>query len=94
MTDSLRTPTWAAQDDLQALDGILGQLAARSTDPDCHWLWERLNAARIYLVNNTWDEYRAQLEFVLEAPDGECDPELQQRTIRVAESLLKAARER
>ncbi len=94
MRDLSRTPAWADQDDLQAIDGILNQLAGQRADPDCHWLWERLNAARMYLVNNTWDEYRAQLEFVLEAPARECDQQLQQRTPRVAENLLKAARER
>jgi hypothetical protein len=93
MIDTSRTPAWADQDELQAIDCILAQLATRPTHPDCEWLSERLNAARGYLVNNTWDEYRAQLEFILEAPtSGNCDQDLLQRATKVVENLLKAAR--
>jgi hypothetical protein len=94
MADTLRSPTWTDQEDLRKIDGVLAALAAKPANIDCQWLYERLYAGRAYLVNRMWAEYRAQLEFVLSAPAGSCDPEMETRAREVAEELLNTAKGR
>jgi hypothetical protein len=94
MADSLQSPAWTEQEDLRKINGILATLATRPASMGCQWLHERLYAARTYLVNRMWAEYRAQLEFVLSAPASECNPEMDTRAREVAEELLSVAKGR
>ncbi len=92
MADSLRSPAWTEQEDLRKINGILTTLATRPANMGCQWLHERLYAARTYMVNRMWAEYRAQLEFVLSAPVSECNTDTRAR--EVAEELLNIAKDR
>ena len=94
MADTLRSPSWTDEDDLRKIDGILAALAGSPANIDCQWLYERLYAARAYLVNRMWAEYRAQLEFVLSAPAGGCDRDMETRARELAEELLNTAKDR
>jgi hypothetical protein len=94
MADTLQSPTWTDQEDVRKINEVLAALSAKPANIDCQWLYERLYAARAYLVNRMWAEYRAQLEFVLSAPAGGCTSELETRAREIAEELLNTAKDR
>jgi len=75
--------------DLQLLDDLLSECAKHPNDAAHGWLYERLDAARTYLLGSMPLEYEAQLEFTEEALPLITDKSFREQVTSTIGTLLK-----